>query len=256
MRPGSGFLKVLGLGPGSAELLAPLAREALERASVLVGYGRYLELVPGELRRGKELFAAGMKREVERAEAAIDAALAGKNTALVSGGDPGVYGMASLVLEVLEERGLLDAIELEVVPGVPALTAAAAILGAPIGHDFACISLSDLLTPRPVIEKRLEYAAMADFVICLYNPRSRSRPDLLAEAMGILSRHRPPETVIGAVRQAYREGQQARVSTLAEYDPNTADMLTIVYVGNSNSRNAGGRMLTPRGYAGKYDLGG
>ena len=245
---------MIGLGPGANELLAPLAGQALAHAACVVGYGRYLSLIPDELLVGKEIFSAGMKRETERAEKAIESALAGAHTVVVSGGDPGVYGMASLVLEMLEKRGLLDTIELEIVPGIPALTAGAAILGAPVGHDFAVISLSDLLTPWETIEKRLDLASRADFVIVLYNPRSKNRPGLLAQALTTILKSRSPDTVLGAVRQAYRKGCRSEVTTLGEYDPANADMLTIIYIGNSNTRALGDRMLTPRGYAAKYDI--
>jgi precorrin-3B C17-methyltransferase len=244
----------VGLGPGSDELLAPMTSRALAGACCVVGYGRYLSLIPKEFLAGKEIFSAGMKRETERAEAAVESALSGSDTVVVSGGDPGVYGMASLVMEVLESRELLDKVPFEVVPGIPALTAGAALLGAPIGHDFAVVSLSDLLTPWAVIEDRLDHAARADFVIVLYNPRSRNRPDLLARGLAVIGRHRPPGTVLGAVRQGYREGSQSRVTTLAEYEPETADMLTILYVGCSTTRAAGNGMLTPRGYAAKYEI--
>jgi precorrin-3B C17-methyltransferase len=249
---GPGFLKVVGLGPGSSELLAPLAARALAQARVIVGYGRYVQLIPEELRAGKEIITAGMKRETERAEKAIESALAGHDTVVVSGGDPGVYGMASLVVEMLESRELFDTLDFEVVPGVPALAAGAALLGAPIGHDFAVISLSDLLTPWEVIENRLEHAAQADFVIVLYNPRSKNRPHLLRQALDVIARNKPAGTVVGSVRQAYRQGCQTNVATLAEYDDNSADMLTIIYIGNSATRASGGLMLTPRGYADKY----
>lgn len=242
----------MGLGPGSSELLAPLAARALAQARVIVGYGRYVQLIPEELRAGKEIITAGMKRETERAEKAIESALAGHDTVVVSGGDPGVYGMASLVVEMIESRGLIDTLDFEVVPGVPALAAGAALLGAPIGHDFAVISLSDLLTPWEVIENRLEHAAQADFVIVLYNPRSKNRPHLLRQALDVIARHKPISTVVGSVRQAYRQGCQTNVATLAEYDDNSADMLTIIYIGNSATRASGGLMLTPRGYADKY----
>lgn len=245
---------MIGLGPGSSELLAPLASQALAESACVVGYGRYLSLIPGKLLDGKKIFSAGMKRETERAEAAVESALSGTDTVVVSGGDPGVYGMASLVLEMLEKRGLLDSLPFEVVPGIPALTAGAALLGAPIGHDFAVISLSDLLTPWEIIENRLEHAAQAGFVIVLYNPRSRNRPHLLAQALQVIGRHRPSETILGAVRQAYRDDCETLVTTMEEYDPESADMLTILYIGGPKTRAVGGNMLTPRGYASKYDI--
>lgn len=248
-------LTVVGLGPGDAGLLAPLARQALARAEAVVGYGPYLDYVEPELLAGKEVFASGMTREVERVERAVELARSGRETAVVSSGDAGVYGMAGLVLELLAARGWLEEIETEVVPGIPALCAAAALLGAPLMHDFAAVSLSDLLTPLPLIRRRVACAAAGDFVIVLYNPRSKRRADYLAEALAVIGESRPGTTPVGMVKNAYRPGQATRLTTLAEADPGWADMLTIVVVGNSSSLAAGGRMITPRGYAGKYDLG-
>ncbi|WP_043645443.1 precorrin-3B C(17)-methyltransferase [Fundidesulfovibrio putealis] len=253
---GPGKLTVIGLGPGDPALTAPLAVQALADAGVVVGYSTYLDLIPAQLLAGKQVVSTGMMGEVARCNAAIDAALAGGDTVVVSSGDAGVYGMAGLVLELLETRGLLEAVEFEVVPGIPAVMGAAALLGAPLTHDFACVSLSDLLTPWERIEKRLDAAAGADFVLALYNPRSKRRSGLLEKALAIISRHRAPETPVGVVRQAWREGQSVQVGTLESTDPESVDMLTIVVVGNSQTRIAGGRMLTPRGYAGKYGLGG
>jgi len=246
---------VVGIGPGDPCLTAPLAAEAISRASVVAGYSTYLDLVPGEALEGKEIISTGMMGEVERCSRAIDAALSGRDTVVVSGGDAGVYGMAGLVLELLESHGLMDEVDFRVVPGIPALAGAAALLGAPLTHDFACVSLSDLLTPWEIIEKRLDAAAAADFVIVLYNPRSRRRSGLLAEALAVVSRHRAPGTPVGIVRQAWRAGQAVRVDTLETVDPESVDMLTIAVIGNSQTRKAGNMMLTPRGYAKKYALG-
>jgi precorrin-3B C17-methyltransferase len=246
---------VVGLGPGDPALTAPLATQAMARARVVAGYSTYLDLVPAGLLKGKRILSTGMMGEVERCSMAIEAALAGEDTVVVSGGDAGVYGMAGLTLELLEARGLLDSVDFQVVPGIPAVTGAAAILGAPLTHDFACVSLSDLLTPWELIEKRLDAAASADFVLVLYNPRSRRRAGLLERAFEIIGTHRGPDTPVGMVRQAWREGQSARVSTLAQADPGLADMLTIVVVGNSQTRMVGKRLLTPRGYAQKYGMG-
>lgn len=254
MKPGVGHLRVVGLGPGDPCLTAPLAGEVLAEARTVVGYTTYMDLVPPALLAGKEVLTTGMMGEVERCTRAIESALSGRDTVVVSGGDAGVYGMAGLVLELLEQRGLLDVIPFEVVPGIPALAGAAALLGAPLTHDFACVSLSDLLTPWEVIAKRLDAAAGADFVLVLYNPRSKRRAGLLAEALSIVARHRAPQTPVGMVRQAWRQGQRVGVTPLADTDCAVADMLTIVVVGNSHTRLCGGRMLTPRGYAGKYDL--
>lgn len=246
----------MGLGPGDAGLLAPMARQALAAARAVAGYGTYLELVPPELLAGKDVIRTGMTGEVARCEAAVARALAGDDTVVVSGGDAGVYGMAGLVLEILEARGLLEAVDFSVVPGIPALAGAAALLGAPLTHDFASISLSDLLTPWEVIEKRIALAAQADFVVVLYNPRSRRRAGHLARAMELIAAWRGMDTPVGVVRQAYRPGQEAFVTTLSGFDPGTVDMLTIVIVGNASSRIVSGRMLTPRGYGGKYGLSG
>lgn len=241
-------LFVVGLGPGSACCLTPQARTALEQAGCIAGYDLYLELVPPELLAGKRRIGTGMRREAQRCAAAVDSALSGTATALVCSGDPGIYALAGLALETLEARGLLDAVPFSVVPGVPALCAAAALLGAPLTHDFASISLSDLLTPPERIERRLEAALAADFVCILHNPRSRGRPDHLARALERARAHRRPECPLGMVRNAFRPGQETVLSTLADFDPESADMLSIVIIGNSETRLAGPYMLTPRGY--------
>ncbi|GAB6037301.1 precorrin-3B C(17)-methyltransferase [Fundidesulfovibrio butyratiphilus] len=246
---------MVGLGPGDASLLAPLAGQAVSQASAVVGYSTYLDLLDPAVLEGKRVVATGMMGEVERCRAAIDSALSGVDTAVVSSGDAGVYGMAGLVLEMLEARGLLDTVPFEVVPGVPAIVAAAALLGAPLTHDFAAVSLSDLLTPWETIVRRLDLAAEADFVLGVYNPRSKKRGELLAEALAIVGRHRDPTTPVGFVRNAWRKQQQIRLTTLKDADPDWADMLTIVVVGNSQTRLCGKWMLTPRGYEGKYRLG-
>jgi precorrin-3B C17-methyltransferase len=247
-----GRLSVIGLGPGSADLLAPMALSRLAGAQAVVGYDRYMSLVDPGLLVGKTLFSSPMKKEMQRTAKAVEFALAGLDTVVVSSGDSGVYGMAGLVLEHLERENLLDAIELEVVPGIPALCAAAALLGAPLMHDFASISLSDLMTPLPTIMKRVRCAVEGDFVIALYNPKSRKRDSYLQEALSIAAGHRGPDTPIGFVRNAYRPEQDVRVATLGSCDPDWADMLTIVVVGNSASRLTGNKILTPRGYYEKY----
>lgn len=215
-----------------------------------------MDLVSDELKAGKKRIVTGMKKEIDRVMAAVDAAEAGDNVVVISSGDSGVYGMSGLVLEVIEQRGLLDEMPFIVVPGIPALNAAASLLGAPLMHDFAVISLSDLLTPWERIENRLSHAAAADFSVVLYNPRSHRRDWQLGRALELVLEHRSPETPVGIVRRAYRDDQEVRVTTLAEFDPETVDMLTIVIIGNSQTRFAGKYMLTPRGYADKYDLGG
>jgi precorrin-3B C17-methyltransferase len=251
----AGILEVVSLGPGDAALLTPQCREALAAAGCIVGYKRYLDLVPGELKAGKALVATGMTGEMERAGAALDTALAGERVAVVSSGDAGVYAMAGLVLELAAERGLLAELDIRVLPGVPALAAAAALLGAPLTHDFACVSLSDLMTPWETIEKRLDAAAGADFVLVVYNPRSRKRDWQLPRALEIVARHRGPATPVGLVRNAFRPGQAVAVAELGGFDPAQVDMLSILVVGNSSTRLAAGRMITPRGYLEKYGTG-
>jgi len=250
-----GRLTVLGLGPGDARLMAPLAAEALARAQVVAGYSTYLDLIPAEQLCGKRIISTGMMGEVERCSQAILAARSGEETVVVSGGDAGVYGMAGLVLELLEAQNLLEELDFQVLPGIPALAGAAALLGAPLTHDFACVSLSDLLTPWERIEKRIAAAASADFVLVIYNPRSRRREGLLGRALAIIGRFREPSTPVGIVRKAWREGQTVSVTPLDKVDPAAVDMLTVVVVGSSQTRFAGGWMLTPRGYSDKYAMG-
>lgn len=233
-----------------------MASQVLASAGAVVGYSAYLELVPDEFLAGKEVIGTGMTGEVARCERAIEAALSGLDVAVVSSGDAGVYGMAGLVLEILEARGLAGRLDFSVVPGIPAVTAAAALLGAPLMHDFAVISLSDLLTPWDLIEKRLDAAAGADFVIALYNPRSRRRKSQLERAVSIICGHRGGDVPAGLVRRAFRPGCEVRVFPLKRLDFEAVDMLSILLVGNSQTRIVGQRMLTPRGYAGKYGLGG
>ena len=242
-------LYVIGLGPGNADSITPQAREALHRAQCVAGYKLYVELVPPAWLEGKTLITTGMRKEQERCQAAIDAARAGKVTAMVCSGDAGVYGMSGLVLEMLDAQGLMQDIPVEVVAGVPAVCAAAALLGAPLMHDFACVSLSDLLTPWETIEQRLHAACAADFVLALYNPRSRGRDWQLARALDIAREHRPAATPVGLVRQAGRAEEQASVSRLDDFNPDSVDMLSLVIIGNSATRCLGGRMVTPRGYA-------
>lgn len=209
-----------------------------------MGYRPYLELVSRHLGHA-EVRASGMRAEVDRARAAVDAAREGRAVAVVSSGDAGVYGMAGLVLEVLGED---DSVDVEVVPGITAALTAGAILGSPLTNDFACISLSDLLTPLPLIERRLRAVAEADLVVALYNPRSNTRTEPLDLALEILLAVCGAETVVGVVRDAGREGQTACVTTLGALDPESVDMFTILIVGNSLTRIVGGRMVTPRGY--------
>ena len=235
---------VIGLGPGGGADLTGRARAALEGCDLIVGYTAYIELVRPDFPE-KEVLSTGMRREVDRCRAAVEAALTGKNVAVVCSGDSGVYGMAGLIYEVVQEY---DPIEIEVVPGITAACGGAAVLGAPLTHDFAVISLSDLLTPWEKIERRLTAAAQADFVICLYNPSSKNRPDYLQRACDILLRDKDPDTVCGYVRNIGREGETAVMCPLSRLRDTQVDMFTTVFIGNSQTRWLGGKMVTPRGY--------
>lgn len=244
----NGQLYVVGLGPGDQSLMTAQALMALERSSCIAGYGPYLDLLPGALKRAKKLISSGMRQEKERCQEAIRFALAGEVTSMVCSGDPGIYAMASLVIEILKQRDLLNSLSLEIVPGIPALCAAAARLGAPLGHDFACISLSDLLTPWEVIKKRLMCAFEGDFVTVLYNPRSKGRPDYLAFALSLAKKWRKAECPVAMARNVFRQGEELFLSSLENFAPEDADMLSIVIIGNNQSVWAGKYMLTPRGY--------
>lgn len=244
-------LYAVGIGPGSSSFLTPQAAQVLRNVSCIAGYELYLDLLDFEFKAGKKLIATGMRHERERCQLAIETALAGESTAVVSSGDAGIYAMASLVLELLAQQNLLDAIHFEVIAGVPVLCAAAARVGAPIGHDFACISLSDLLTPFEVINKRLHACFAADFVCVIYNPRSHGRPQCLADALSIAGKYREPTCPVALCRNIGRKGEELLVTELGQLDPTLADMLSIIIIGNSESRKVGDFMLTPRGYSGK-----
>lgn len=240
----AGKLYVIGIGPGGTDQMTPRARAAIENSSAVAGYTVYVDLIKS-LCVGKELLSTAMTQEEARCRLAFERCASGENVALVCSGDPGVYGMAGLVLELWEEY---PGVAVEIIAGVTAACAGAALLGAPLMHDFAVISLSDRLTPLETIWKRVELAAQGDFVICIYNPSSRQRRDYLAQACARIQRYRSPETVCGLVRQIGREGQEYRVMTLRELKDWPADMFTTVYVGNSSTRRIGKYMVTPRGY--------
>ena len=240
-------LYVVGLGPGGSRWMTWEARAALEQAEVLCGYTVYLDLIRGEF-PDKEYFSTPMTQEIERCRAALERARSGRTTALVCSGDAGVYGMAGPVLELAPQ---FPEVEIQVVPGVTAALAGAAVLGAPLMHDFAVLSLSDLLTPWEVIEKRLDCAGAGDFVVCLYNPMSRRRRDHLARACAILRKHRPGTTVCGWVKNIGRAGEERRLLTLEELEREQVDMFTTVFIGASSTQQLSGRMVTPRGYEAK-----
>lgn len=236
---------VIGLGPGGKEQMTLRAVHALESCQVVAGYPLYLELVE-DLIADKERIATPMKREVERCTAARDAALAGKTVAMLSSGDAGVYGMAGVMHEVCQDD---PQIEIEVISGVTAACAGAAVLGAPLIHDFSVISLSDLLTPWDKIEKRVRGAAEADFVMCLYNPSSKKRADYLQRACDMVLESRRADTPCGIVRNIGREGENGQILTLGELRNTAVDMFTTVFIGNSQTRVINGKLVTPRGYA-------
>lgn len=241
-----GELFVVGIGPGAADEMTLRAVDTLRLAEVIAGYQGYIDLIR-PLYPDKEYIATPMRGEEERCRLLISEALNGKNAAMVCSGDAGVYGMAGLLCEKAEGTGL----RVNVVPGVTAALSGAALLGAPLGHDFAVISLSDLLTPWETIEKRLDCAAAGDLCIALYNPASMKRRDHLRRACEILLRHASPDTVCGAVRNIARPGETVQLMVLNELKNYQADMFTTVFIGNSRTRIIDGRMVTPRGYTEK-----
>lgn len=240
-------LFVVGLGPGEASQLTGAARAALEQADLLCGYTTYIELARAVCPDTPTL-STPMTQEIQRCRMALDAAAQGQTVAMVCSGDAGVYGMAGPILQLAPEY---PGVDIEVIPGVTAALSGAAVLGAPLANDFCVISLSDLLTPWPVIERRLDAAAKGDFSICLYNPASRRRTGHLRRACDILLGTRRPDTVCGWVKNIGREGQQSRVLTLAELQEETLDMFTTVFIGSDSTRVIDGRMVTPRGYEAK-----
>ncbi len=242
-------LYVVGIGPGSAQDMTLRAAKALENADVIVGYQVYNDLVR-PLFPDKEYLQTPMRQETQRCQMAIDTALAGKTTAMICSGDAGVYGMASLVLELSE--GIRD-IDVEIVPGVTAALSGGALLGAPLGHDFAVISLSDALTPWETIEMRLRLSAKAGLCLAIYNPASHKRPDYLKRACEILLEYLPPETACGVAANIGRENEFSKTMTLEELKNYPADMFTTVFVGSASTRISGEKLITPRGYRSKED---
>lgn len=236
-------LSVVGIGPGDWRELTLRAVETLEAADVIVGYTLYVDLVRPHLPE-KDFRATGMRGEAERCRLALELAREGKKVAVICSGDAGVYGMAGLIYELRGD----EAIDMEVVGGLTAATSGAALLGAPLGHDFAVISLSDRLTPWELIEKRLACAVRAGLCLALYNPASHGRPEALKRACDVLLKYAAPETVCGVARNIGREGEAARLMTLNELRDYGADMFTTAFVGNASTKVIGGRMVTPRGY--------
>ena len=237
-------LYVIGIGPGAREQMTVRADRILRESQVIIGYTVYVDLVK-EFYPQAEFLTTPMRQEKERCEMALKAAQDGRKTAMICSGDSGVYGMAGLVLQMAEAY---PDVNVEVIPGVTAALGGGAILGAPLGHDFAVISLSDLLTPMEVIEKRLRAAAEADFIICLYNPSSRKRSDYLKRACEIMLTVRKPDTVCGIAKNIGREGESMEVMTLSQLRDTPADMFTTVFIGNEKTKVINGKMVTPRGY--------
>ena len=247
MKNSNGKVTVVGIGPGSPALLTARAAEALEECDLVIGYRLYVDQV-AELVEDKRKEYSVMGREVDRCHRAVKEALCGMKVALVSGGDPGIYGMAGLLLQVAQDY--TDRPQVEIIPGVTAAGAASAVLGAPLMHDFAVVSLSDRLTPWDTITKRLRAAADADFIIVLYNPRSHGRSELLMDARQVLLEQLPLERVVGIVRSAGRDGEQKWQTTLRELPAllEEINMASLVVIGNSHTYWKDGYMITPRGY--------
>ena len=243
----NGKIYVVGIGPGKKENMTFRAYEAMENSDIIVGYKTYVDLVK-EYYPGKEMKSSAMTKEVDRCTEVLELARQGKTVSLISSGDAGVYGMAGIMLEIADED-----MEVEVIPGITATNAAAAIAGAPIMHDYATISLSDLLTDWELIKKRLELAAQGDFVVSIYNPKSRGRVTQIEEAREIMMKHKPKSTPVAIVRNAGREDERYILTTLEKMLNHEIDMLTIVLIGNSNTFVKNGKIITPRGYEGKYD---
>ena len=261
-------LYVVGIGPGSKDHLTKRAVDVLNGVDVVVGYTTYIDLIR-PLIEGKETISTGMTKEVKRVELAVETALAGKKCAIVSSGDPGIYAMAGLVFETCKIKNIPVSrpddskfngdgnapLRIEIVPGIPALSAGASLLGAPLMHDFAVISLSDLLTPWELIEQRLEAAGRADFVVVLYNPKSKKRTWQLERAQQILLSHRAPNTPVGIVVSAMRDQQSIEIVPLERLHAADVNMQTTVFIGSSTSGRYADFMFTPRGYSDKYVIG-
>ena len=235
---------MVGIGPGEYEQMTIKAAEALRASDTIIGYTVYVDLVKNHF-PGKDFMTTPMTKEVERCDLAFQEAMKGKTVSMICSGDAGVYGMSGLMYEVGVNY---PEVELEVIPGVTAATGGAAVLGAPLIHDFCLISLSDLLTPWEKIEKRLLNAAEADFVICLYNPSSKKRHDYLQKACDLMMRFKKEDTVCGIVGNIGRDGEEMKVMTLKELKDTSVDMFTTVFIGNSQTKKLGGKMVTPRGY--------
>ncbi len=240
-------LYVVGIGPGRIEGMTLEAKKILEKCDVIAGYTVYTELLRPYF-PAKDYYSTPMKQETERCRWALTRAARGQETAVVCSGDCGIYGMAGLLLQLQAAMEEAKDVEIHIIPGVTAASSGAALLGAPLAHDFAVVSLSDLLTPYETIQKRIRCAAMGDLVICLYNPSSKKRVGYLKMACDIVLEYQKPETICGYVRNIGRERESVQILSLAQLRDTQADMFTTVYIGNSTTREIAGRMVTPRGY--------
>ncbi len=247
MQRKKGRLFLLGIGSGDHKDMTTHCIAVLRNCDLVVGYKRYVELAKPFIAE-KDVISSGMFQEVERCTKAIAEAKKGRCVALISSGDPGVYGMAGLALEIINKKRLWSRCEVEIIPGIPVIHSAAARLGAPLMNDYAVISLSDLLTPWETIVKRLDHAAQADFVICLYNPKSKRRTKQIKEAKSILLRYRKPDTPVGLARNVGRKGESITMTTLERMLRYKIDMVTIIIIGNSTTVVKNSQMITPRGY--------
>ena len=246
----NGKISIVGLGPGNLQDISPRARAAIESAEIIAGYKTYINLIP-ELVEGKKIIATAMMQEIERAELAIQEAQKNFSVAVISSGDAGIYGMAGLIIEKILDLPENLQPEFEVVPGISAVNSAAAILGAPLMHDFAVISLSDLLTDWELIKKRVECAAAGDFVIALYNPKSKKRVKNIEEVQEILLKFKNKNTPVGIVTNAGRDGEKKIISTLENFTQEEINMFSLVLIGNSKTFVKNNFMITPRGYENK-----
>lgn len=246
-----GMIHVVGTGPGSVANITPEALRCIEESEIVIGYSTYLDLITPYL-EGKTVISSKMMQEVQRCNIAFEEAEAGATVSMISGGDPGIYAMAGLIYEIAVERD--SSVDINVVPGIAALNSCAARLGAPLMHDFVAISLSDLLTPWERIEKRLHAAASADFVIAIYNPKSKRRASHIEKARDIIAQYRKGDTPVGIVTAATRENEQIVVTSLDEMLSEDINMQSCVLVGNETTFTWRGKMITPRGYKDKYQL--
>ena len=250
---GTGKIIVAGIGPGSESDITPAVLSAIRQSDVIVGYKYYFRFIEKIIHPGAICIDSGMKREKRRAEEAYNYAAEGKVVTVISSGDAGIYGMAPLIYEMQREKG--SNIPIEVLPGISAFQKAASLLGAPVGHDFCVLSLSDLMTPWELIEKRIKAAAMADFITAIYNPKSEGRYWQLYRLIELFLQERDPQTPVGFVRQAGREEQEVTITTLADFDPEQVDMFTVILIGNSQTYRFDNKMITPRHYYGEIKMG-